>query len=96
MTGGGILAFLTALFGLGLELFREYFSAQARARKNNEQFQIDQKKFNELVQSVLNRQQQADAKDSADADNAWEIADEKIRKTEGAKDAGSQLPGSSG
>jgi len=81
---GGIIAFLTALFGLALELFREYFSAQARARQANEQFQLDQKKFNELVQNVLSRQQQQDAKDSAAAGNAWDAADPNIP---GGKDA---------
>ena len=82
---GGIIAFLTALFGMALELFKEYFSAQARVRQANEQFQLDQKKFNEIVQNVLNRRQQSDAKDSAQAGDIWEIADQNIQKGTGTE-----------
>lgn len=65
---GGIFKFLVLIFG-------EYFSARARAREKQEKFEINEAKFQELVNNAMERMRELAKKESAGAGNAWDAAD---------------------
>lgn len=72
--------FLVIILQFGVLLFNEFFSAQADAKKKNEAFKIDQKRFQELVKTATQKMVDRMPKDSAGAGNAWDAADRERKK----------------
>lgn len=71
-----ILSFAVSIVPLIYLLFQEFFSAQARAREQDKEFQIDQANLKLIVDAAVQKWVEKSAKDSADASNAWDRADE--------------------
>lgn len=67
--------FVLAIVPLMLLLFKEFFSAKARARAADEVFKVDQATLKKIVDSAVQGWIQKNAADSAKAGDAWDQAD---------------------
>lgn len=66
---------LVAIIPLMLLIFKEFFSAQARAREAGEKFQLDEKTRRAIADAAVKKWIDSNAKDSGDAGDAWDNAD---------------------
>lgn len=85
---GSIAGIVGPLLSLAALIFKEFFSAQARAREADEKFELNQATFKKIVDAALAKQLASMAKASADAGNAWDGADGDLKKPSEDSDRG--------
>ena len=74
--------FLARALGLLWDLFKEWKLAKERARKADEKYQLDDQKFNGLVDRVMGKIRTSNPKDSAGAGKGWDKIEEEMKKKE--------------
>ena len=67
MAEKGILAVIAVFIELGLLIFKEYFSGQARAREEQKQYEMNRQKAAALVAECAERQRVSIQKESQQA-----------------------------
>lgn len=75
----GLFPFLGALFPLIWEIYKQYLSANAKAKAANEKFDLNQTTWRAIVKSAVEKQIGKNAGDSAGAGSAWDEADKDPR-----------------
>lgn len=76
-----MIAALIALIPLITLIFKEFFSAQSRARAANQAFVLDQATFQKIVTNALNQQLMRMALDSQGVGSAQDAADNDAKKS---------------
>lgn len=84
-TLAGIVSILGAVLPLVLEIFKEYFSAQARARAEEKAFKLDQEAIKQFIQSAWQKRLESMAKDSKGQGDAWDEAEKSVTSDKSSK-----------
>lgn len=71
-----MLELIIALIPLLYLIFKECFSAQAKAKQENRKFIISQIELKKIVDTAVDKWSQNNAKDSKGASSAWDQADQ--------------------
>lgn len=77
---------ISALIPLVFLIFKEVFSAQARARAADEKFVLDQTTVRKIVDAAVGKWVERNAQDSIGQGNAWDQADRDSASQNAAPD----------
>lgn len=77
----GIVEAVAALLGIVFIVLKEIFAARARAREEDKEYKLDQKKFLEILEKAIADYRNQLAKENSDIQTYEEMMD-KLRKKE--------------
>lgn len=79
------LEFAVSIIPLIYLLFKEYFSAEAKAKEENRKFKLDQVVLQQITQDAFQKWIDRSAKESTDMGDSWDAADASFEKRDEKK-----------